>query len=115
MTNLEIETFLTICWHKSISKAAEALYISQSSLSTRLKKLEQVQVRMVREFLCFKKQILSSRKKAYQLLTTELIHTFVKQIFVYQDKRVEIIFKFEDEMQYLMGKIASLCEGRASA
>lgn len=76
-----------------------------------LKKLEQVQVRMVREFLCFKKQILSSRKKAYQLLTTELIHTFVKQIFVYQDKRVEIIFKFEDEMQYLMGKIASLCEG----
>ena len=66
-----------------------------------LKKLEQVQVRMV--------------KKAYQLLTTELIHTFVKQIFVYQDKRVEIIFKFEDEMQYLMGKIASLCEGRASA
>lgn len=80
-----------------------------------LKKLEQVQVRMVKEFLCFKKQILSSRKKAYQLLTTELIHTFVKQIFVYQDKRVEIIFKFEDEMQYLMGKIASLCEGRASA
>ena len=80
-----------------------------------LKKLEQVQVRMVREFLCFKKQILSSRKKAYQLLTTELIHTFVKQIFVYQDKRVEIILKFEDEMQYLMGKIASLCEGRASA
>lgn len=80
-----------------------------------LKKLEQVQVRMVREFLCFKKLILSSRKKAYQLLTTELIHTFVKQIFVYQDKRVEIIFKFEDEMQYLMGKIASLCEGRASA
>lgn len=80
-----------------------------------LKKLEQVQVRMVREFLCFKKQILSSRKKAYRLLTTELIHTFVKQIFVYQDKRVEIIFKFEDEMQYLMGKIASLCEGRASA
>lgn len=80
-----------------------------------LKKLEQVQVRMVREFLCFKKQILSSRKKAYQLLTTELIHTFVKQIFVYHDKRVEIIFKFEDEMQYLMGKIASLCEGRASA
>ena len=80
-----------------------------------LKKLEQVQVRMVREFLCFKKQILSSRKKAYQLLTTELIHTFVKQICVYHDKRVEIIFKFEDEMQYLMGKIASLCEGRASA
>lgn len=80
-----------------------------------LKKLEQVQVRMVREFICFKKQILSSRKKAYQLLTTELIHTFVKQIFVYQDKKVEIIFKFEDEMQYLMGKIASLCEGRASA
>ena len=58
-----------------------------------LKKLEQVQVRMVREFLCFKKQILSSRKKAYQLLTTELIHTFVKQIFVYQDKRVRDYFQ----------------------
>lgn len=41
MTDLEIETFLTICWHKSISKAAESLHITQSSLSTRLKKLEE--------------------------------------------------------------------------
>ncbi len=40
MTDLQIEAFLSICRHKSISKAAEALYISQSSLSTRLKTLE---------------------------------------------------------------------------
>lgn len=40
MTDLQIEAFLSICRHRSISKAAEALYISQSSLSTRLKTLE---------------------------------------------------------------------------
>lgn len=41
MTMLEIEAFLSICRYKSISKAADALYISQSSLSTRLKTLEE--------------------------------------------------------------------------
>lgn len=41
MTRPEIEAFLSICQHKSISKAAEALYIGQSSLSTRLKTLEE--------------------------------------------------------------------------
>ena len=40
MTRPEIEAFLSICRHKNISKAAEELYISQSSLSTRLKMLE---------------------------------------------------------------------------
>ncbi|MCR4804333.1 MAG: LysR family transcriptional regulator [Clostridia bacterium] len=41
MTDLQIEAFLSICRHKSISKAAEELFISQSSLSTRLKTLEE--------------------------------------------------------------------------
>ena len=40
MTNLEIECFLSICEHKTISRAAEELYITQPSLSSRLKTLE---------------------------------------------------------------------------
>lgn len=40
MTNAEIQAFLTVWAHKSISKAAEALYLSQSALSTKLKTLE---------------------------------------------------------------------------
>ena len=40
MTQMEIECFLSICRYKTISKAAEALYITQPSLSTRLKTLE---------------------------------------------------------------------------
>lgn len=40
MTNAEIQAFLTVWKHKSISKAAEALYLSQSALSTKLKTLE---------------------------------------------------------------------------
>jgi len=40
VTNLEIETFLAVCRHKSISKAAAEFYISQSSVSTRLRTLE---------------------------------------------------------------------------
>ena len=41
MTNAGIECFLAICRHKTGSAAAESLYITQSSLSTRLKTLEQ--------------------------------------------------------------------------
>lgn len=40
LTNLEIECFLAICEHKTISSAAESLYITQPSLSSRLKTLE---------------------------------------------------------------------------
>ncbi len=40
MTSLEIEAFLTVQRTGSVTKAAELLYISQSSLSTRLRTLE---------------------------------------------------------------------------
>ena len=40
MTVLEIECFLSICEHKTISRAAQSLYIAQPSLSSRLKTLE---------------------------------------------------------------------------
>lgn len=40
MTKLEIECFLAICQYKTASRAAEALYITQPSLSNRLKTLE---------------------------------------------------------------------------
>lgn len=40
MTHCEIESFLAICRYKTVSRAAEALYITQSSLSIRLKTLE---------------------------------------------------------------------------
>jgi DNA-binding transcriptional LysR family regulator len=41
MTNAEIEAFLAICAEKKFTAAAEKMFISQSSLSTRLKTLEQ--------------------------------------------------------------------------
>ena len=40
MTSLEIEAFLTVQQTGSVTKAADQLYISQSSLSTRLRTLE---------------------------------------------------------------------------
>lgn len=40
MTDLEIEVFLAICKYRNISKAAEKMFISQSSISERLKSLE---------------------------------------------------------------------------
>ena len=40
MTHPEIEAFLAICEYKTISKAAEVLFVSQSSLSERIKTLE---------------------------------------------------------------------------
>ena len=41
MTNTGIECFLAICRHKTASAAARSLYITQPSLSARLKVLEQ--------------------------------------------------------------------------
>lgn len=41
MTDAGIECFLAVCRQKTISRAAEVLFITQSSLSTRLKTLEQ--------------------------------------------------------------------------
>lgn len=40
MTTPEIQSFLAICRYKTVTHAAEHLYISQSSLSTRLRTLE---------------------------------------------------------------------------
>lgn len=40
MTHTGIECFLAICHHKTGSAAAQALYITQPSLSARLKALE---------------------------------------------------------------------------
>ena len=40
MTDTGIECFLAVCRYKTGSRAAEALYITQSSLATRLKNLE---------------------------------------------------------------------------
>lgn len=40
MNKPEIDAFLSVCRHKNISKAAEELFINQSSLSTRIKMLE---------------------------------------------------------------------------
>lgn len=40
MTDLEIEVFLAICKHKNFSKAAQTMFMSQSSISERLRNLE---------------------------------------------------------------------------
>ena len=40
MTAVDIEVFLAVCRYKNISKAAEALHITQATLSIRLKALE---------------------------------------------------------------------------
>lgn len=41
MTVIDIEAFLCVCRYKNISKAAEALHITQATLSIRLKALEE--------------------------------------------------------------------------
>ena len=41
MTNLDIETFWAVVQHGTMTAAAEALYITQPSLSARLKALEE--------------------------------------------------------------------------
>lgn len=69
MSENEIDGFLAICHHKTVSAAALSLYITQSSLSTRLKTLEK---ELGGELFCRKKggreMILTpAGKKFYEL------------------------------------------------
>lgn len=75
MTNLEIKAFLAIYKHKTISKAASELFISQSTLSERLKTLE-------RKLNC---TLLLRRKGIREITLTPEGHAFYMLSLQYQE------------------------------
>lgn len=93
MTILEIECFLSICEHKTISRAAEALYITQPSLSSRLKTLERelggelfVRKKGAREM-----SLTDAGKEFYKLAQQyEELITKMGQIFGKQDTKLRV-------------------------
>lgn len=74
MTQTEIEAFLAVCRQKNISRAAAELFISQSSLSTRIKILEQ-------EVGC---SLFLRRKGSHQVMLTEEGERFYQLSLQYQ-------------------------------
>ena len=84
MTNTGIEAFLAIARCRSITKAAESLYICQSSLSVRLQNLEKE----------LGTPLLVRRKGQREITLTPIGEEFYKLALQYED---------------LMGKIDSLC------
>lgn len=93
MTILEIECFLSICEHKTISRAAEALYITQPSLSSRLKTLER---ELGGELFTRKKgaremSLTDAGKEFYKLaLQYEELITKMNGIFSKQDAKLRV-------------------------
>lgn len=75
MTVSEIECFLSICEHKTISRAAEELYITQPSLSSRLKTLEKK----------IGTQLFVRKKGSREITLTPVGKEFYKLALQYQD------------------------------
>lgn len=67
----------------------------------RFRKMQKLQIRMVSEFLKYKRELFFSRKEAYCRISSEVINTFIKRILFFDNKRIEIVFTFEDEFTYL--------------
>jgi len=93
MTYLEIESFLAICRQKTVSRAADSLFITQSSLSTRLKTLE----KELGGALFFRKQgsremtLTAAGKEFFQLaLKHEALEKEMKQVCKKQPKSFRI-------------------------
>lgn len=93
MTILEIECFLAICEHKTVSRAAESLFITQPSLSSRLKTLERelggelfVRKKGSREMMPT-----TAGKEFYKLaLQYEELITKMNQIFSKQEAKLRV-------------------------
>ncbi len=47
-------------------------------------------------------EILVRKYKDFENLTEEIIQSFISRIFVYSDKRLEIVFRFEDEFEEML-------------
>jgi DNA-binding transcriptional LysR family regulator len=100
MTNTGIEAFLAICRCKSISRAAEELCISQSSLSIRLRILED-------ELGC---RLLLRGKGSREMTLTEEGQAFSGLAMQYQTlvKRMENIGKAHEEEHLSVSTISSV-------
>ena len=83
MTHLEIEAFLAICKHKTISKAASELFISQSTLSERLKTLEGK----------LNHTLLLRRKGIREITLTPEGHTFYKLALQFREGGISYILE----------------------
>ena len=75
MTNAEIEAFIAVCEYKNISKAADKFYISQSSLSTKIKTLEE-------KIGC---PLFTRSKGSRNITLTEEGHKFLELALKYQE------------------------------
>lgn len=69
---------------------------------TYLKKLEQYQYMIMSRFLVYEKEVFDIQHADYSQLSEDMVAVFVCKILVFSNKRIEIIFKFEDELQELL-------------
>lgn len=76
-----------------------------------LKKMWRTQCRLVTDFLRYKKELFQTEREAYSRITCEMIHIFIKKISIYEGKRIDIIFNFEDELRFLIQNERLLQEG----
>lgn len=90
MTHSEIEAFLAVCEYKTISKAAEMLFVSQSSLSERIKTLEsKAGCILFRRSKGIREAILTTEGKRFLRLALQYKEIYEKMLTVGQAEHSE--------------------------
>lgn len=64
----------------------------------RIQYLKQYWCNMTREVMKYQPNVKKGKRLEYKELTEELIQTYIEEIRIYNEKRIEIIFSFHDEL-----------------
>ena len=84
------------------NRMTERITVIEKDLVTRQKEIEKS--RKITEKLCkknFSWLAEFSKGKNLEFLTKDVVRSYIKKISLYEDKRIEIEFKFQDEIQAL--------------
>ena len=84
------------------NRMTERITVVEKDLVTRQKEIEKS--RKITEKLCkknFSWLAEFSKGKNLEFLTKDVVRSYIKKISLYEDKRIEIEFKFQDEIQAL--------------
>jgi len=77
-----------------------------------LKRIEKRLLHLVKALFIFENDLFQSHEEEYKRLTKDMIQVFTKKILLYQDRRVKIVLRFEDEIKGLLSQLEEQEERR---
>lgn len=93
---------------EKLEREKEQYEVERSRLDSQMEETERAEARvhylkqywcsMTKEVMKYQPGMTKGKRLDYKELTAELIQTYVEEIRIYKEKRIEIIFSFEDEL-----------------